>query len=438
MAEQTTTAFTYSRIQQLLEEDRYDHAIDMLSRRVESQPLDRAARLLLLLANMSKFGPGEFKRQIEEIKLIDDLTGNERYIVQKIFLAGFRHAVQEGQTIQKIVYQCLLRRLMLGHPLDVWISANREIEEECSNPSSAEDISHTLGFSEMKRVEVESETAPLAPPWIRRWSQHAMIAAGTMITIVLLGFYVATGRKAPNAQKPDAPLVHANSDGQLNTVVDLAPAVALPATFTMEPVRQLITNQLGALNKAYVLWQEFHPTASGTVALKLSVAPSGKVLRIDEVVSRLTEHRLLDVVVTEVKKWQIPLGGTKIAEISVPLIFVAGRALPVKLAATRQTRGPTVVSETRLTTSAKSPASMAAKRQLPVASSKPRTETKISRTAALKDEPRFAADVIEKVGLGTRVTVLREERDWIKVKVKSSGNIGYMRKEYLVSYNTIR
>jgi hypothetical protein len=438
MAEQTTTAFTYSRIQQLLQEGRYDHAIDMLSRRVESQPLDRAAQLLLLLANMSKFGPGEFKRQIEEIKLIDDLTGNERYIVQQIFLAGFRHVAQEGQTIQKIVYQCLLRRLMLGHPLDVWISANRESKEECTNPSSAEDISHTLGFSEMKRVEADSEMAPVAPPRIRRWSQEAMIGAGAMIIIVFLGSYVATGRKSPNAQKPDAPLVHMDSEGQLNTLVDLAPAVALPATFTMEPVRQLITNQLGALNKAYALWQESHPTASGTVALKLSVAPSGKVLRIDEVVSRLTEHRLLDVVVTEVKKWQIPLGGTKIAEISVPLIFVGGRALPVKLAAPRQTRGPTVVSEPRLTTGAKSPAGMATKRQLPVASSKPHAKTEISRTAALKDEPRFAADAIEEVDLGTHVTVLREERDWIKVKVETSGNIGYMRKEYLAAYDTFR
>ncbi len=106
----------------------------MLSRRVECQPLDRAARLLLLFANMSKFGPGEFKQQIEEIRFINDLSGNERYIVQQIFLVGFRHAAQEGQTIQKIVYQCLLRRLMLGHPLDVAISETREIEEECSNP----------------------------------------------------------------------------------------------------------------------------------------------------------------------------------------------------------------------------------------------------------------------------------------------------------------
>ena len=46
---------------------------------------------------------------------------------------------------------------------------------------------------------------------------------------------------------------------------------------------------------------------------------------------------------------------------------------------------------------------------------------------------RFAANEIEKVDLGTRVAVLQKERDWIKVKVKTSGKVGYMRKEYLAA-----
>ncbi len=385
---------------------------------------------------MSKFGPGEFKRQIEEIKLIDDLTGNERYIVQQIFLAGFRHAAQEGQTIQQIVYQCLLRRLMLGHPLDVWISANREIEEECSNPSSAEDISHTLGFSEMKRVEAESEMAPVAPPRIRRWSQEAMIGAGAMIIIVFLGSYVATGRKAPLAQQPSRPLARVDSGVQMETGADRnPPAVILAPTFTAEPARRLIVGQLGELNEAYARWSEADPFTSGTVSLKLSIEPSGKIAKIEEVVSRLSEHRFLDVVVAEVKQWELPLGGTKSAEISVPLIFVPAKAGPAQPAAEGESREPGVARQGRPTTRT---SFTAVKRKLAATSTIPESETEIARTAALKQEPRFAADVIEKVGLGTRVTVLRKERDWIKVKVKSSGKVGYLRKEYLVAFNTIR
>lgn len=58
--------------------------------------------------------------------------------------------------------------------------------------------------------------------------------------------------------------------------------------------------------------------------------------------------------------------------------------------------------------------------------------------AALKQAPRFAAVAIENVDLGTRVTVLRKDRDWIKVKVNTSGNVGYMRKEYLTDSNADR
>ena len=56
----------------------------------------------------------------------------------------------------------------------------------------------------------------------------------------------------------------------------------------------------------------------------------------------------------------------------------------------------------------------------------------------VKNEPRFAADAIENVGRGMRVTVLSKERDWIQVKVKSSGAVGYLRKEYLAAFHSPR
>lgn len=435
MAEQTTTEFTYSRIQRLLEERRYDHAITMCSRRVECQPLDRAARLLLLLANMSKFGPGQFKRQIDEIRLIDDLSGNERYIVQQIFLVGFRHAAQAGQTLQKIVYQCLLRRLMLGHPLDVSIGAAEEIEEDCSNPAFAEDFSHTFGVAEIKRAEAESEMAPVAPPRTRQWSQHAMIVAGSMI-IVLLGFYVASGRKEPLTQQPSRPFAVVNSAVQMATGADgEPPAVILAPTFTAEPARRLIVGQLGKLNEAYARWSEADHFTSGTVSLKLIIEPSGKIAKVEEVLSRLSEHRFLDVVVAEVKQWKLPLGGTTTAEISVPLIFLPPKTGSAQLATDGKSREPGSAREDRPTTNT----SFATVKRKPAAKSTILdSETEIARSAALKHEPRFAAAAIEKVRLGTRVTVLSKERDWIKVKVKTSGNVGYLRKEYLAAANNIR
>ena len=436
MAEHSTTEFTYSRIQRLLQKGSYDDAIAMLSRRVECQPLDRAARLLLLLANMSKFGPGDFNRQIEEIKFMNELTGNERYIVQQIFLVGFRHAVQEGQTIQKIIYQCLLRRLMLGHPLDVAISQTREIEEECSNPSSAEDISPALGIAEMKPVEAKPEVAPVAPARVRGWRQHAMIGAGAMITIVLLGFYVATEPKAPLAQQPSRSLALLGSGVPMETGTDSnPPAVVLAPTFTAEPARRLIVGQLGKLNNAYARWSQSDPFTSGTVSLKLIIEPSGKIAKVEEVLSRLSEHSFLEVVVAEVKQWKLPPGGVTTAEITVPLIFLSPKKGSAQLAAEGKSREPGSAREDRPTTTT---SVATVKRKLAGSWTIPDRETEITRSAPLKHEPRFAAAAIEKVRLGTRVTVLSKERDWIKVKVKPSGNVGYLRKEYLAIVNNIR
>jgi hypothetical protein len=436
MAERTTAMFSYSRIQRLVQEGRYDDAIAMLSRRLECQPLDRAARLLLLFANMSKFGPGEFKRQIEEIRFIDDLSGNERYIVQQIFLVGFRHAAQEGRTIQKMAYQCLIRRLMSRQPLDVSISEAQEIEEESSNQSFAEGIPQTLGFSGMNCDEAESEIAPVTPPPIRRWSHHAMIGAGAMIIIVLSGFYVASGHKTPLAQQPSRPLALVDGGVQIETGADRnPPAVVLAPTFTAEPARRLIVGQLGKLKRAYARWSKANPFTSGTVSLRLSIEPSGKIAKVEEVLSRLSEHQFLDVVVAEVKQWKLPLGGTKTAEISVPLIFIPAKAGSAQLAAEGTSRKPGVARQNRRPTTRTS--STAVKPKLAATSTIAESETEIAHTAALKQAPRFAADVIEEVGLGTRVTVLRKERDWIKVKVNDSGKVGYLRKEYLAAVDTL-
>ena len=254
-----------------------------------------------------------------------------------------------------------------------------------------------------------------------------MIGAGAMIIIVLSGFYVASGHKTPLAQQPSRPLALVDGGVQMETGANSnPPAVVLAPTFTAEPTRRLIVGQLGKLNNAYARWSEADPFTSGTVSLKLSIEPSGKIAKVEEVLSRLSEHRFLDMVVAEVKQWKLPLGGTKPAEISVPLIFIPAKAGPGQLAVKGKSR-PT-----------KQTSFAAVKRKLAATSTIPDSETEIARTAALKHAPRFAANVIEKVGLGTRVTVLRKERDWIKVKVKTSGKVGYMRKEYLAAADTLR
>ena len=485
MAELPITDFTYSLAQRLLQDRLYDRAIVTLSQRIESQPGDRMARLLLLLANVSQFGTGPFNRQIEELRLVADLSSDERHIVRKIFLVCFQHAERDSQTLQKIVYQRLIRRLMLNQPLDLSITEAREIELSEQAPGTTS-TSTALPRTTTGTDNTEPEPLPIAPPRIDRWDEFALIGAGVMLVIFLLGFYVMTGRRTPFAQNPVALLSLVSDDRETEIAADrVRPAVILAATFTTEPTRQLLFNQLDGLKQAYARWTDTDPTTRGTVSLTLKVEPSGNVAKIEEVVSRLSEHRFIDVVVTEAKLWKLPHRGAGAAEISVPLIFEPRAIEPAQQNAERKPFEPALLRDEFATAhtnfaleEAEPPApelptvtkndpalkphtrwpledaaatqiaaapmvggdaqdNAAVKREVPYAKTATETETEIARTAALKDEPRFAAEAIEKVGLGTRVTVLRRERDWIKVRVQTSGNVGYLRKEYLSAFSSL-
>jgi hypothetical protein len=98
----------------------------------------------------------------------------------------------------------------------------------------------------------------------------------------------------------------------------------------------LLNRQLENLNKAYARWTDADPNTSGTVSLKLRIEPSGKVTKIEEVVSTLSEHRFLDVIIAEAKLWKLPHGGTTSAEVSVPLIFNPHAPEPAQQVVERQ------------------------------------------------------------------------------------------------------
>jgi len=487
MAELPITDFTYSLVQRLIQEAHYDQAIAALSQRIEAQPHDRMARLLLLLANVSQFGTGPFSGQIEELRLFTDLSSNERHIVRQIFLVCFQHAERDGQTIQKIVYQRLIRRLMLNQPLDLSITEAREIEQSEEN-RSASFAPAALQPTVTRDEEAEAQLFTKAPRRLDRLDQYILIGAGAMIVILLLGSYVMMGQKPRYALNPAQLLsLLSGEDSEAGSASDrTGPAVRLPPTFTAEPTRRLLLNQLDGLQNAYSRWTNADPTTSGSVSLKLKIEPSGKVAKVEEVVSRLSEHRFIDVVVAEAKLRKLPHGGATAAEISVPLIFNAAATMPGQQVAQPPPQEPVPLSDdlelahtnfaleeaepsapdvpavaksenalqphthsplepdsdTVIAVAAKnsdaSQTHAAVKAQPTAASAIALAETETARAAAVKHEPRFAAGAVEKVRLGTRVTVLRKERDWFKVKVQSSGNVGYLRKEYLAGFASLR
>jgi len=66
------------------------------------------------------------------------------------------------------------------------------------------------------------------------------------------------------------------------------------------------------------------------------------------------------------------------------------------------------------------------------------TGYKTRRVVSLREEPRYAASSKSQIGAGTSISVLEAKGDWVKVQTRLSGDVGYVRREYLVRQTTAR
>jgi len=63
---------------------------------------------------------------------------------------------------------------------------------------------------------------------------------------------------------------------------------------------------------------------------------------------------------------------------------------------------------------------------------------KTRRVVSLREEPRYAAIAKSQIGAGTSISVLEAKGDWFKVQTRPSGDVGYVRREYLVRQSSTR
>lgn len=112
-----------------------------------SEPSDRYRQLCDLLAQVEASGPAPFEPDIDRIRQYIDLSETEREVVAKIFRRGFEAALLKADQHKSWAYQRLLRRLLVGQPLDCPIIGD--------NPYA------TLNHRKLPVVTFESETSEL-------------------------------------------------------------------------------------------------------------------------------------------------------------------------------------------------------------------------------------------------------------------------------------
>jgi hypothetical protein len=60
---------------------------------------------------------------------------------------------------------------------------------------------------------------------------------------------------------------------------------------------------------------------------------------------------------------------------------------------------------------------------------------KTTRSVALRQQPRFAAEQLHEVEAETELKLIERKGDWMKVRLADARAVGFVRKEYLAPVN---
>jgi hypothetical protein len=225
---------------------------------------------------------------------------------------------------------------------------------------------------------------------------------------------------------------------------------------TRELFEQAAVEHFARLHHTYSRWAERNHDLMGSLLLKLTVDETGAVVSVAPVASHVTNASFTKTVMADVRNWKFPQVGVEAAEITVPLLFVPKGMDPdtivqwerkVRSAQEAKTSalGPRVADPAPISTvdeSDRKPlpsvphSDHANKIRLP----KPKTEVEIAaaktnRPLAIRENPRFSAKKVHDVDGDTRLSILENRGDWLKVKIADAGFIGFVRKEFVSAIN---
>jgi hypothetical protein len=220
--------------------------------------------------------------------------------------------------------------------------------------------------------------------------------------------------------------------------------------------------KLANLHRIYTAWAQNNENLFGTLHLKLLIAKSGKVVKVDPLTVRLSSADFSKVVFDEIRLWSFPPSETEPVEITIPLLFVpkgmdASTVVQWErktnsaprdekpVAAFRVANNPSTVS-TNGSVSTTSLSSSASPRKEIMNASFAKLKNQIDRridpsvfkttqAVGLRQQPRFSAKRFHEVDAETELNVIENNGDWCKVKVANVELVGFVRKEFITPIN---
>jgi hypothetical protein len=216
-----------------------------------------------------------------------------------------------------------------------------------------------------------------------------------------------------------------------------------------------IENQLQGIRELYRQEVAKDPTLAGSMTLQFSVAPSGEVSQLREVSSRLNDADFKRAIFAEVSKWSFAELVDENLTVACPLLFVhegmdittlirwekslgnfsntpaLARAVPMNVS----TQQPKVMDTA---TTAKTPSAPPEKKGPAAGATPPSKEFQIKYPTSLRKHPNFSSASLATFTIGTKVSMLNKQGDWLEVQSSNNGPAGFIRKEFVTPVEVAR
>ncbi len=230
---------------------------------------------------------------------------------------------------------------------------------------------------------------------------------------------------------------------------DLGFAVKSSGGAAVDPDRiaARIENQLHGVRELYRQELAGNETLAGSFVLHFRISPNGELGQIREHGGRMPDPGFKKAVVDQVAGWSFPELVSESVEVTCPLLFVhEGMDITTLVHWEKSLAGgSTKALAAHSPEKSSAPAPAAAKATAPAA---PRVsgmpdkagepQFRIKYATSLRQHPNFSAPVLLTVTIGTRVTVLGRQGDWLEVRSRADGPTGFIRKEFVTPMEIAR
>lgn len=210
-----------------------------------------------------------------------------------------------------------------------------------------------------------------------------------------------------------------------------------------------IENQLNGIRRLYREEVTKTSALAGGLVLQFNIAPNGEVSQVRELSSRLGDGEFRKAVAAEAANWSFAEIVTESLQVTCPLLFVhegmdittlihweKALAESSEKPSLARAAGNVAPSQPVKTAQPTAPGMAVAAAQRAVKADV--KEFQIKYATSLRRNPNFSAPSLATFTIGTKVTMLGRQGDWLEVRSTPLGPTGFIRKEFVTPIEVAR